>query len=100
MATYQTWSDCECAQLKDMAEHGESLASIARTLGRRLESVRHKARHMGIDLTVRKTRHYTADEDRRIMADGESIEELARELGRTADSVYARRRRLMREGQR
>ena len=81
-----------------MADEGASIAEIARLLGRCRESVRQKARHMGIDLSVRKTRAFTPAEDAEIMAGDASADELAARLGRSRDSVYARMRRLRREG--
>ena len=94
MATYQTWSDCETKELQAMAEQGLPLSVMARKLGRCRESIRQKARHMGIDLAVRKIRAFTPAEDAEIMAGNASAEDIAKRLGRSKNSVYARMRRL------
>ena len=98
MGTYQVWSESEAMELQRMAEEGASIAVIARKLGRCRESIRQKARHMGISLTVRKIRPFSASEDAEIMAGSASVEDLAARLGRSKNSVYARMRRLRMEG--
>lgn len=98
VSTYQVWSESEVRELQRMADEGASIAVIARKLGRCRESIRQKARHMGISLTVRQIRPFTPAEDAEIMAGNASAEDLAARLGRSKNSVYARMRRLRLEG--
>lgn len=91
--SYQTWTEVDEIQLRAMASVGLSLSVIARKLGRPRESVRQKARHLGIKVTTRELRPFTPEEDLRLLS-GASADELARELGRTKNSVYSRMRRL------
>lgn len=98
MGTYQVWSESEAKELQAMAEQGLPISVMARKLGRCRESIRQKARHMGLDLAVRKIRAFTPAEDAEIMAGNASAEDLAARLGRSKNSVYARMRRLRMEG--
>lgn len=98
VSTYQVWSESEAKELQAMAEQGLPISVMARKLGRCRESIRQKARHMGLDLAVRKIRAFTPAEDAEIMAGNASAEDLAARLGRSKNSVYARMRRLRMEG--
>lgn len=98
VGTYQVWSESEENELRRMADEGASIAMIASKLGRCRESIRQKARHMGISLAVRQIRPFSASEDAEISAGAASVKDLADRLGRSENSVYARMRRLRMEG--
>lgn len=103
MGVYQAWTISDCEALRAFAAAGMDLQAIARKLGRSRESVRRKAKHLGVALNTRPAVKWSDSEDLALrlgVGIGKPVSEIAKALHRSENAVYARLRKLrIKEGQ-
>ena len=104
MGVYQAWTTSDCEALRAFAAAGLDLSVISRKLGRSRESVRRKAKHLGVALNTRPAVKWSDSDDLALRAGvgiGKPVSEIAEALHRSENAVYARLRKLrIKEGQR
>lgn len=97
MGVYQAWTTSDCEALRAFAAAGLDLSVIARKLGRTRESVRRKAKHLGVALNTRPAVKWSDSDDLVLLAGlglKRPISEIAETLGRSENAVYARIRKF------